>query len=183
MTKADQENSGSAADAIGLMRQTSKNALRPNSRIANSPMVSQASFSGLSSGKQPRPKLQRASTTHGRLQQPKDRTGKCGEEFERSPGSDSDKENWDPEDSMAHPRRRPQGNELNPRRGRKILGENAHLPSYQTSLGGLMDSEKRRRAAPAAVDDEVAAFMDAANESEDLDCVQSLLSLSKGNWR
>jgi hypothetical protein len=190
--KAEQENSGSAADAIGLIRQSSRNALRPNSRKANSPMVGPGSFNTLNASKPAKPKLQRASTTHGRLQQSQTKStqSKKGteEQRERSPSGDSDKENWDPEDNQSSivPRGHPQtSSAANPRRRRTILGENTEIPSYQTSLGGLMDSEKKRRAAAAApaVDAEVAAFMGAGNESEDLDCVQSLLSLSKGNWR
>ena len=188
--KAEQENSGSAADAIGLIRQSSKNALRPNSRKTNSPMVGSGSFTAVNSGKPARSKLQRASTTYGRLEE-SIKKGSANEEA-HSPGADSDKENWDPDENGPHvgtaPRRRPLAGAqaANPRRGRTVLGENANIPSYATSLGGMMESEKKRRtAAPAAVDAEVAAFMGsgAGNENEDLDCVQSLLSLSKGNWR
>ena len=181
--KAEQEGSGSAADAIGLIRQNSRGALRPASnRMANSPLTKQNSFNhGHGKSKGERPKLQRASTTYGRLQDPK--KGTYSEEG-HSPGADSDKENWDPdENATTAPRHRP----ANARRGRTILGENANIPSYATSLGGLMDSEKKRRnQGPAKVDAEVAAFMGSGadgGENEDLDCVQSLLSLSKGNWR
>jgi hypothetical protein len=186
VNKAEQENSGSAANAISLIRQSSKTALRPSSRKANSPMVGQGSFTALNTSKPARAKLQRASTTYGRLQQFGTKKG-TEEEWARSPSGDSDKENWDPEDnpSSAAPRRRTQTGAANPQRVRNILGENTQLPSYQSSLGGLMDSEKKRRgnAAPAAVDSEVAAFMGAGDGNDDLDCVQSLLSLSKGNWR
>jgi hypothetical protein len=181
--KAAQENSGSAADAIGLIRQSSRNALRPNSRKANSPMVGQGSLTAINRGRPAKPKLQRASTTYGRLQQ--GQTKKCSEEyFDCSPGSDSDKENWDPEESQANAvSRRFLSIAANPRRGRTILGENVHIPSYNTSLGGFMDSEKKHRGSPAVVDAEVASFMGTGGENDDLDCVQSLLSLSKGNWR
>jgi hypothetical protein len=150
-------------------------------------MVGRGAF-GTGNGKSSKGKLQRAHTTYGRLQDPeiKHKSSKKGTEEAHSPTGDSDKENWDPEENTgtntAAPRRHPFGAE-NPRRNRTILGENSQIPSYATSLGGLMDSEKKRRA-PAVVDSEVAAFMgDAAGEDEDLDCVQSLLSLSKGNWR
>jgi hypothetical protein len=179
--KAEQENSGSAADAIGLIRQSSKNALRPNSRRGNSPMVSQGSF-GTGTGKSSKGKLQRAHTTYGRLQDSENNPkAQKGAEEAHSPSGDSDKENWDPEPLTAPvPRRR---SAANPRRNRAVLGENANIPSYASSLGGLMDSEKKRRTGPpVAVDKEVAAFMGEGGE-EDLDCVQSLLSLSKGNWR
>lgn len=182
-TKAEQENSGSAADAIGLIRQNSKNALRPNSRKGNSPMVGSNSFTSIN-GKPARQGLQRAKTTMGRLQE-SSKNGKGGEDA-LSPSGDSDKENWDPDENVPQnsmPRRR---NPLlgNARRGRTILGENANIPSYATSLGGMMESEKKRRAAPANVDAEVAAFMgEEGGTGEDLDCVQSLLSLSKGAWR
>ncbi|KIW03550.1 uncharacterized protein PV09_05311 [Verruconis gallopava] len=186
VNKAEQENSGSAADAIGLIRQNSRTALRPNSRKTNSAMVGRTSVAALNSGKPTKVRLQRANTSYGRLQQPESKDSKKGTEEQLSPSGDSDKENWDPEDNQANAasRRRPPAiSASNPRRGRTILGENTQLPSYATSFGGFMDAEKRRTAPPAAVDAEVEAFMGAGGGNEDLDCVQSLLSLSKGNWR
>ena len=193
VTKADQENSGKAADAIGLIRQNSKNALRPNSRKANSPIVGQGSFTSMrEDGKVRRHGLQRASTTYGRLQDVK----ACQKEAEEplSPSGDSDKENWDPDESVlqpddAAPRRRTTlgskaGSTGNLGKNRIILRENSQIPSYASSLGGMMESEKKRRTKPAEVDAEVAGFMVAGNDDgDDLDCVQSLLSLSKGHWR
>lgn len=181
-TKAEQENSGSAADAIGLIRQSSRKALRPSSSKANSPMLTSSSFTAINAGTKPaRRPLQRASTTHGRLQEfsqggkPRKPTSE-----DMSPGPDSDKENWDPdENAAAPPRRRPVGSGL--QRRRTVLGENANIPSYSTSLGGLMESEKKRRRSPEKLDAEVAAFM--GGDVDESEAVRGLLGLARGNWR
>jgi hypothetical protein len=186
--KAEQETSGSAADAIGFIRQNSKKTLLPNSRKANTPIRSQAVFT--ENTQAAKPGLKRATTSHGRLQQstkkPKDKAGEEGEEWER-PNTDSDKENWEPDDGHAQsqtPRRRAHASAPIVRPGRQALGENTNMLSHSGSLGAMMDREKKQGG--HLVDAEVAAFMSndtGMSVGEDLDCVQSLLSLSQGNWK
>ncbi|KAE9965316.1 hypothetical protein EG328_009819 [Venturia inaequalis] len=168
-----------AASEIKLIRQSSRSALRPNPRKANTPVRSPQD----SSLQRKTPGLQRASTTHGRLQQ-----GKKGGEVEvwEQANNDSDKENWEPEGGQPQMSRR----RLHPssaRGGRQVLGENTQLLSQSASLGAMMNREKK---AKSEVDPEVQAFMGSARGAtggkvvgDELDCVASLLSLSKGNWK
>jgi hypothetical protein len=177
---------GSAASAINLIRQNSRGVLRPNPRKGNTPMMSQQG--SFSPNKKPRPALQRASTTHGRIQQP----GKKGGEVDvwEQANTDSDKENWEPEDGRAESqasRRHARPYAFNARAGRQILGENTQVLSQSGSLGAMMNREKKGK---PEIDAEVEAFMGSAQDAtggkaigDELDCVASLLSLSKGNWK
>lgn len=198
-SKAEMETSGNAASAISIMRANTARsgaALQINVNRRNVPMVSQ-SFGSVAQkgGKKGRQPLARASTSYGRLQS---RTGerkgdsggrlvkgksKEGEEWE-APNTDSDKENWEPED-VINPRR-PHVYEPKWRGSRKMLGENMNVMSESSSLGALMGRAGGKR---AEVDEEVKRFMGkeasvgTTSSGEDMDCVQSLLSLSQGNWR
>jgi hypothetical protein len=180
-----------------MMRTNSNRALRANAVKLNSPIV--RSLVHKTKGVLP---LKRANTHHGRLQSKaapvktvapkaaskKGKKGKNGEEFQR-PNGDSDKENWEPADA-------PRGQVVPGMRGsKKVLGENANAMTHSNSLGALMAKERKsgsKGLTTADVDDEVSTFMSAGASSnsrsssaavgEDLDCVQSLLSLSQGNW-
>ncbi|QDS76039.1 hypothetical protein FKW77_005297 [Venturia effusa] len=167
-----------AASQIKLIRQSSRGALRPNPRKGNTAMVSQER-----SFLQEKPGLQRASTTRGRLQQ-----GKKGGEIEvwEQASNDSDKENWEPEGGQPKVSRR-RVLSSSARGGRPVLGENTQLLSQSASLGAMMNREKK---AGPEVDPEVQAFMGSTPIATggkvvgaELDCVASLLSLSKGNWK
>lgn len=199
-SKAEMERSGSAASAISLMRANSARAggaLQVNANRRNVPLLT--SVAGVEkAGKKARQPLARASTSYGRLQskvEGKYDTGgklvcadKEGEEWEQ-PNTDSDKENWEPE-GLINPRR-PHVYEPKWRPARKVLGENAHAMSQSSSLGAMMSMASYKG---VEIDDEVRSFMGSKDGSErarasttssgeDLDCVQSLLSLSQGNWR
>lgn len=168
-----------AASEIKLIRQSSRSALRPNPRKGNTPMLSQqGSFL-----QHKKPGLQRASTTHGRLQQGK-KGGEIGE-WEQS-NNDSDKENWEPEGGQPQVSCR-RLHQSSARGVRQVLGENTQLLSQSASLGAMMNREKKTK---AELDPEVQAFMGSAQGAtggkvvgDELDCVASLLSLSKGNWK
>ncbi|KAL8942594.1 MAG: hypothetical protein Q9216_001576 [Gyalolechia sp. 2 TL-2023] len=124
-------------------------------------------------------------------------------------GNESDKENWAPgtEVSVA-PRRRPHRPHGAAASRTKILGENPYMSSQSVSLNPR-NGNAGNRSVPRAPqigkenkhhcnvdDDEVEAFMsggngfvgeedndDDADDEEDLNCVQGLLSLSQGAWR
>ena len=190
--KAELDRGGSAASAIGLMRAGAALAALPTRR--NVPLQRRGVAAD---AKRVGPALARAETSFGRLQS--DRKGAGGkragkadppddEDWEQ-PNTDSDKENWEPE-GLINPRR-PHVYEPKWRPARKALGENTREMSYSGSLGALMAREMNTNA-DADVDVEVARFMGGrskeASESttssgEELDCVQSLLSLSQGNWK
>jgi hypothetical protein len=206
VSKADQETSGSAVDAIGQIVANNK-ALRANASRRNLPLgLQNAGSRGANSPTQPaKPALQRSSTSHGRLQsksqeqqtkaadKKKDAEGDIWEEF----ATESDKENWEP-DVPSQPRSQIQRQPKQNHTARRVLGENTQTISQSSSLGAMMARERRpknKAGGPIEIlDDEVASFMGGASgngssnragtsSGEDLDCVQSLLSLSKGNWR
>ena len=186
--KADADRGGSAASAIGLMRA----GLAANAARRNVPV--QRRGPPAADAKSARPPLARAEADVARLQAERRRAKLAGkadaeeEEWER-PNTDSDKENWEPE-GLINPRR-PNIYEPKWRPARKALGENTSEMSYGGSLGALMARESSNTV-DVDVDVDVARFMGSeskdASESttssgEELDCVQSLLSLSQGNWR
>jgi hypothetical protein len=193
--RAEQEASGSACDAIKMMRKTSRPTLRTNLSRTNTPVLTQGAFA--EPKKQPRQPLKRASTTHGRLEKqttmPPNK-GKKGEEEEdewEMPNTDSDKENWEPEDGQSaaqlSPRRRAHATMPTARSRKAILGENTASISQSASLGAMMDREKKQRGRKQ-VEGEVGVYVDDAAtppvaRGADLDCVASLLSLSQGAWR
>jgi hypothetical protein len=193
--RADQEASGSAAEAIGLIRSNSSRALKFNTRKMNTSAALQAK--GCEPMKIQKPSLKRSSTHSGAIvalnKSPlKRKTGKMGkrdytaEDFEHL-NSESDKENCDPKPSRRHRARRPPVAHCNV----EILGENTRAMSQANSVGATMPLDRQARptapSTPIYVDVEVSSFMSGgssatASTGEELDCVQSLLSLSQGNW-
>lgn len=112
---------------------------------------------------------------------------------------DSDKENWEPGTRRRHIGR-VANLQASGHRRRAVLEENDRIPSQSSSLDILMNRENvtprpsrpksnetsAQKPITLAVDEEVTAFIGGADEpregSEDLDCVQSLLSLSQAAW-
>lgn len=156
--KADQERSGSAADAIGLIRSTSRGILRsiPNKR--NLPVAPQTPAKRLklefdrpqllpppsaSVGdiptKNPAPAKAVAKTKSPAKRKAADSQG---DEFEM-PNTESDKENWEPAEQPSQ-RRIPQVQQ-DRRTGRQVLGENTQVLSQNSSLGAMMAREKRQK--------------------------------------
>jgi len=191
--RADQEASGSAAEAIGLIRSSSNrtNALKLNKSRMNSPAAAVLHAKGAEPSMMHKAKLKRASTSPATAPSGK----KAGapdytpEDFEHL-NSESDKENYDPRKGGApRPRGARRAQPSAAQRGARALGENK-----RDQIGATTKPSPRRAARPAVgpstppvhVDAEVSAFMaggcSAASMPEELDCVQSLLSLSQGNW-
>jgi hypothetical protein len=95
--------------------------------------------------------------------------------------NDSDKENWSPNgdensDSQDFDR---------PSESRAIGQDNAsgHQRGRGDIVSGATEMKSKRFDNDPEADAELAAFMGGGRKSEDLDCVQGLLSLSQGNWR
>jgi hypothetical protein len=189
ISRAEQECSGSAAEAIGLIRSNSSRVLRLNTQKMNSP---NPGHHRSRDGKQARPGLQRSQTHHGfvktrpvQASQTK-KSKKADDEYEQL-NTESDKENKEPSTSRSAQVAQPTF-----MRGKKALGENMHVMSHSSSLGSMMAREGRSKSSRGPkgveihVDEEVASFMGESGNGtamvEDLDCVQSLLSLSQGNW-
>ncbi|KZF23647.1 hypothetical protein L228DRAFT_282347 [Xylona heveae TC161] len=206
--KAEQERSGSAVNAIGLLRSRSSNMLTQNSNKRNAQLSRQENIKRVkpSSTGDEKPKLVRASSSLARLQNVtgagKRQLLKIQSKFgskpvrSQSPSSDSDKENRVPGTHVHAGRRRGLPRSQIENQGqRSVLRENNHIPSHSTSLGATLARNNQSASSskipkPSAIydgdDDEIAQFMGSSNvprEEEDLDAVQNLLSLSQGNWR
>lgn len=204
--KADQEQSGSAADAISLMRSTSRSALTPLSNKGNIRLFDN-SLTKREKDDHPvksRPVFGRAQSSVGRLQggnhgateRRKDGGFKKSITIDLS-GADSDKENWDPIPGIsAATSRRLQGG---PPTRKPWLGESRTAPSSRGTSSSRRQPERKhskldhgKENLDPEDDEEIASFMrgnrtsggqrDNARE-DDLDCIQGLLSLSQGNWK
>lgn len=191
-TQADHESSGSAVAAISLLRSASNTALKVNINKRNSPAPNHTRTE--ETGKSiKRPKFGRAQSSLARLQgteksmrheasgKPKEGTG-----LVKSPGGDSDKENWVPTVEGGH------------RRHNRTIDAARKASQKPQSRRKELDLENPRRTAKIAEStifedatatrsaDEVERFMRgevSPSKKGDLDCIQGLLSLSQGNWR
>ncbi|KAF2185735.1 hypothetical protein K469DRAFT_575043 [Zopfia rhizophila CBS 207.26] len=196
-TKAEQEGSGSAADAIGLIRANSRKALAQNQSRANTPVLSRTESSkvmGEQGVKKSRAPFHRASTTHGRLQTEEGK--KDGSESDELPQTESDKENWEPDLPQSRRQRNPLYPPATSQRPRQILGENTEIMSQSQSLGAMLDREQcqkgnqGRENVDPEQNEEIRLFMNGGlsgrtslSSAEEAGCVEGLLKLSKGNWR
>ncbi|KAF3009936.1 hypothetical protein E8E13_011068 [Curvularia kusanoi] len=190
--RAEQEGSGSAADAIGLLR-ANRRILAQNQARQNTPLKSrQSSYKALgSSGVKKSRSMQRASTfnvfSSGKKQKDSDET-----ESDDFPSTESDKENWEP-DMPKSVRRRGFATPASATRPRQILGENTNIISQSASLSALLAKAKKgnKSTVDPEKDDELRAFMNGDNGSartnlssaEEAGCVEGLLALSQGQWR
>lgn len=191
--RAEQEGSGSAADAIGLLRANRK-ILAQNQARQNTPLKSRQSSHkvfGSSGVKKSRGSIQRASTfnvfSSGKKQKGGDET-----ESDDFPSTESDKENWEP-DMPKSVRRRGFATPASATRPRQVLGENTNIISQSASLSALLAKAKKGGTGivDPEQDDELRAFMNGDNGSartnlssaEEAGCVEGLLALSQGQWR
>lgn len=180
--RAHQEETGDAADAIGLLR-ASRRVLERNQRLQNTPTLSRgesARTPGSSIAKKSRKPLQRASTTHGRLQSKSSKKSGGGQFEDLLAQPESDKENWEPD----MPKSSRQRQQKAPRRGRRVLQENLDIMSQSNSLGAMMARERGKVFDDPEQDDELREFMSGdVNSAEEVAGVEGLLKLSQGNWR
>ena len=209
--KAEKEGSGSAADAIGLLRSASgRSILGSISTKRNSILSRNPSSLKRSKINDKRPLLQRANTSFGRLQgeaySDKQQPVKAPSKLKHSgsavsvyvPGNDSDKENWSPDSDSASTGQPAVSFSTGGRasRGPRVLEDNnssIHNARQSQQVRSLLKTSStqvpdRENADPEA-DPELASFIrggrksTSVSEEDDLDCVQGLLSLSQGNWR
>lgn len=190
--RAEQEGSGSAADAIGLLR-ANRRILAQNQARQNTPLKSRQSSRKVfasSSVKKSR-SMQRASTFNV-FSSSKKQKGSDETESDEFPSTESDKENWEP-DMPKSVRRRGFATPASATRPRQILGENTNIISQSASLSALLAKAKKgsKTTADPEQDDELRAFMNGDNGSartnlssaEEAGCVEGLLALSQGQWR
>lgn len=191
-TRAEQEGSGSAADAIGILRANRK-ILAQNHARQNTPMISRHSSHkvlGSPGVKKSRGSIQRASTISGRFYSKTPKKGGDETESDDCPQTESDKENWEPEVTPAA-RRHQISTPPAARRARQILGENRDVMSQATSFGAMLAREGGKGITDPEQDDELRSFMDAGDDmsgrsigsAEEAGCVEGLLKLSQGQWR
>lgn len=191
--RAEQEGSGSAADAIGLLRANRK-ILAQNQARQNTPLKSRQSSHrvfGSSGVKKSRVSMQRASTFNV-FSSSKKQKGGDETESDDFPSTESDKENWEP-DMPKSVRRRGFATPASATRPRQVLGENTNIISQSASLGALLAKAKKggKGTVDPEQDDELRAFMTGDNGSartnlssaEEAGCVEGLLALSQGQWR
>lgn len=195
-TRAEQEGSGSAADAIGILRANRK-ILSQNRARQNTPLKRGGSHKVLGSPcvKKTRGPMQRASTISGNFSPQDYRRSGDTTESDEFPETTSDKENWEPDVSKSV--RRDRRVAMTPpasRTARQILGENTELMSQTSSLGAMLAKEKRRNVRvfnDPEEDDELKQFMDgdglsgrtSLSSAEEAGCVEGLLKLSQGQWK
>ena len=190
--RAEQEGSGSAADAIGLLR-ANRRILAQNQARQNTPLKSRQSprkVFASSSVKKSR-SMQRASTFNV-FSSSKKQKGSDETESDEFPSTESDKENWEP-DMPKSVRRRGFATPASATRPRQILGENTNIISQSASLSALLAKAKKvsKTTADPEQDDELRAFMNGDNGSartnlssaEEAGSVEGLLALSQGQWR
>ena len=208
--QAELEESGSATATINLIRSCSQskktNSLTPYKRHA------QAQKPDLTKRLRPdgrKPTLARTTSSVARLQTTSNETQKYRNRaitLEKSKlempdtlqeyDGDSDKENWLP---GTHARNPPRRKPTNGSQASRVLEENSRVPSQFASLDALMQRESLR-ADPSSIATSSTKIMGSSSpdveiedinsiglpppgEVEDLDCVQSLLSLSQAAWQ
>lgn len=194
---AEREQSGSAVGPIGLIRSRNNKAIEHTTSKRNA-NPSQRQPTKRQKPQDPlaeKPKLARTISSVARLQSVKNIPKQDMKGKDKFPavlnedGSDSDKENWEPGTQTSR-ERRPR-RLVNPQIRRRLLEESRNHPSLTSSLGTLMNRENIRpntvsshEANTPKIDTQVAEFMceQPTDMSEDLDCVQNLLSLSQAAW-
>ena len=195
--KAEQDASGSAAGAIGLLRSASgRNILGSVPSKRNAALSRQSISLKRSKVESTIPSLHKSSTALGRLEgmpisnattyaYPATKVKHAESSFSvYIPGNESDKENWSPStdmslngqpehllQSLSHMSKdvasKPSANELKRQRASFSNTENCR-PEEDPEVAVFMRGTQRRRS---------------VSGDEELDCVQGLLSLSQGNWR
>ena len=214
---AEDDQRGSAAGPIQLIRSSSaagRQALASSGSKQNLQMRRQGSAKRKypDQFEKPRHKLARTASSSARFQsteKPKSDNANSlkgstspQSELTKDRLGDSDKENWDPDNSQSH-HLRPRPSMANVSRGtknRRVLQENQDTLSHSSSLGAMMEREAlggcakrfnaledKLRERSLQVDPEISDFMrscsaEKENKGEDLDAVQNLLSLSQGAW-
>ncbi len=190
--KADKDASGSAADAIGLLRSNSGRRVLGSLPAKRNIQQSRSSVNpkrhkhgGEKTG------LQRSVTHDAKVHSVMHRaqngtlsglpTSSIPGNQKRVPGNDSDKENWSPEGLASEDRG-------------AAATDSSKVPSRHTMSSNRSYDQSFTFVEPSDVvdpeeDPEIAAFMNPGRRSssvsgeEEMDCVHGLLSLSQGNWR
>ena len=216
-THAEQDQNGSAAGAIALIRSSSRATMPGKNDRSEGKSAKPDAFKRKSAktSEDKKPKLARTASSVARLQTVKDNTlidisnSPAPKDADVKPKSqptiftdnsgDSDKENWMPGTRLSNVRRQRPAKSPGRFAQRAVLTENSQVPSHSSSLGAMLSRDKKSshqskastqvgksKGSTPEIDAEFGEFMNdpgLVQEEEDLDCVQSLLSLSQGAWR
>jgi hypothetical protein len=186
--KANHEQSGSAADAIGMIRSNCRGALKSNPNKRNARVISQDPGSGVKSiSSNKKPQFERAASSYGRLESQLRCASECepAKSNHRAPKSkstlskaqsqeyevlqtESDKENVEPETQAENGRPRAVPHNQLGRHKRKILGENMHIMSQSNSLGSLMARDAHSSKEPKRLMKAVDAKRRSKTKADDL---------------
>ncbi|PNS16378.1 hypothetical protein CAC42_112 [Sphaceloma murrayae] len=194
--KAQEETSGSAADAIGRLRSAS-------GRNILGALTGKRSFMQGDSSASKRTKrtalLQRSQSMQNK-QSPgwlgRSKSGTSPKKLKKAQSglgihvvaTDSDKENWSPDRQFGGYDGADSDSESEATEGSRRLSTITPGKTLRV-LDGI--EEQARGSSDPEEDDEIAQFMgrsgqrksNSVSEEEELDCVQGLLSLSQGNWK
>ena len=205
--KAEQDASGSAAGAIGLLRSASGRSIlgaipsKRNAALSRQPIPSKRSKLETAV-----PRLHKSSTALGRLEwmakenealHAKPSMKHKHKHAESSvtihiPGNESDKENWSPATAISPDGQSEHSSHDNvPYKATRlpVVPKNWSAQPSMTTLKRHRVSFSHPRNDRVDDDPEVASFMDGPRKrnsvsgDEELNCIQGLLSLSQGNWR
>lgn len=196
--KAEKDASGSAADAIELLRSTSGRKILGALPTKRNTFMSRQQSSLKRARLAGNPSLlQRSSTSLGRLQSKPFDNMKSAQKLKHSeseislyiPGNDSDKENWLPQSVEQHDNSLSIGRTSYDDCTRKYVasfGRHDRGALIARSSDGSLSNDENH---DPERDPELTAFMygggksNKISEEDELDCVQNLISLSQGNWR
>jgi len=171
-TRAEEEATGSAGGALGLMRSASQRKTQ-----ALSPNPAKHNLRRAQSSLKSKPSLSRTQSSMARLQgsdgiYEDERPRKQPVHRRQNSGSDSDKENWLP------------GTRDSTHGLRRTVPSAERGTILQTPRGLAAQHAHPSPVLPSADDQENRPIARSGKEKgDDLDCVQGLLSLSQGAWR
>ena len=188
---AENERTGSAVGAISLIRSQSQKAKAQIVADQKDTHAKKATTSNLL----PKPKLSRAKSSMGRLQDAELPISKLTDQPGRpvlihSLSGDSDKENWAPGTTSSDHLLRRQQNGGNRRPGLSNNNQRSRLggEEHRSMLPGARQGRRRGKhtglktdSVTSALENEVPTMQD--GEGQELDGVQALLSLSQGAWQ
>lgn len=165
--RAEEEASGSAVSAIGLLRSASQKrsqVLTPNTTKQNALRRSQSAVKSKPALARTQSSMARLQSSDGVYEDVDFKRPKLADHHRRSSGVDSDKENWAP--GREAPVHEPglKSSDRSEYNLPKQVGNNGHVHPTSTH------PKKATAGAGKA-------------KGDDLDCIQGLLSLSQGAWR
>lgn len=195
----EKEKQASAAESVSILKRNPSAALSTNSNKRNGLLFTEVASKRVKTSK--KPGLARASSSMARLQTQAKKPSDKPKQYVsmESPWDDSDKENIAPDGYQVQPRRaRPVRRSSRQSSAQPILGGSAaDGRRLDRNAGNRSRYSKGNRPSEVIFEDENQQYDPAVNKDpvetthdcvrlhneEELNCVQSLLSLSQGSWQ